>query len=488
MQNGSNYFSSDRSALARLSAEREYHLTEITLDSFRASLKNESKTIAALLGSSKRHRNGENAVRDLLADRIAASSEERLAVTYYSPKSGAKQTVYLYVGTHWELVRQQMYYDFVKSSSRQIGLSDLYAENPEFMNRIFESVAFRVSKDRDMYVPADHVLINFRNGTLMMDGEGNVTLYEHRKDDFFTYCLPYAYDENATCPMWEKFLDQVMPDRDMQLLLAEYLGYCFTKNMKLEKMAVFFGMGSNGKSVVLDVVHELMGRSNVSNVSLSALTTDDVKRAVIENKLVNISYESSAEVDTSILKQLISGEPTEARILYVGPRTLTKIPKLLTSFNRLPPSEATYGYFRRWILFPFSVTIPDDKQDHQLAQKLCAELSGIFNWVMRALKGLLGRKAFSQCEACEVALNTYKRESNSAMLFLYDRYEKDDMTLTTLSSIYSEYRDFCNDEGIMKRVTKKTFKEVMLNYGFTLTEHHHQVYVNVRVKTSDSAF
>lgn len=346
---------------------------------------------------------------------------------------------------------------------------------------MFESVAFRVARDRDVFVPADMVRVNFLNGTLEIISDGEMRLCEHRRDDFFTYCLPYAFDEKAECPMWERFLDRVMPEREMRTLLAEYIGYCFTRNLKLEKMAVFYGMGANGKSVTMDVIMSILGVTNVSNVSLSALTNDDLKRALIDGKMLNVSHESGAKVEPSILKQLISGEPTEARVLYEGAVTLYNIPKLITSFNRLPSSESTYGYFRRWILFPFLVTIPDDEQDPMLTQKLCAELPGILNWVLRALEGLLTRKAFTRSETCEKALNDYRRESNTALTFLSERCEVKDDALMRMSDLFNEYCRYCESEGITKRMQKRSFRETLKNYGCKETVKHNQYYFNVQL-------
>lgn len=420
-------------------------------------------------------------LRDLVSQLIVEATHDCITSVRYIQRASAQQEMYVHVGTHWQRLEVQVYYDFVKQAARRMELPDRYAENPSFMTKVFEQVAFRVVHHRSSPVPSGEVWINLQNGTLEIHGDGQIHFRDHRRDDFFTYVLPYPYDERAECPRWHRFLDEVLPDASVQNLLAEYIGYCFTRDLKLERMLVAYGSGSNGKSLTLDIIERLVGRDNVSNVSLSALTTDPEQLSLIENKLVNISHESDGKLNTASLKQLVSGEPTTVRVLYEGPHTMYDYAKFFTSFNRLPPSEYTYGYFRRWLLFPFSVTIPEERQDPDLLRKLQAELPGILNWVLQALKGLLQRRAFSQCTVCNEALNEYKRNSNSAMLFLSERCRMDSTTQTTLKRLYDSYIQFCNEEGINNRFGKRAFREIARNYGATESTHENQYYFNLRI-------
>lgn len=84
--------------------------------------------------------------------------------------------------------------------------------------------------------------INFLNGTLDLKNE---SLGQHSSLDYFRYVLPYPYAPNATCPMFMKYLDRVLPDKDAQKVLAEYIGWIFTP-LKLEKCLFLYGSGKMG--------------------------------------------------------------------------------------------------------------------------------------------------------------------------------------------------------------------------------------------------
>lgn len=478
------YIKKDTENLEILAAMRCENLVELTLDRFLESVECKKEVIDAVIDSSSNKRECERTLMELMSKQIEAIVEGKMTVIDYVEKNKSKQMVYVFLGTHWQAINIQLYYVFVKKCVRKMGLEDLYAEDTDFMNKVFERLAFRVMDYRKQKLPPGDVWVNFMNCTLEIHKDGRFEPREHRAEDFFTYVLPYAYSPNDDCPMWHKFLDRVLPEDEMQNLLAEYIGYCFTKNLKLEKMAVFYGTGSNGKSVLLDIVSKLLGSSNVSNVTLSALTNDDEKRALVEGKLANISHESKGDLDTAMLKQLVSGEPTEVRVLYRGTHTMTDIPKLFTSYNKLPSTESTYGFFRRWILFPFNVTIPDEEQDVELVNKLTTELSGILNWVLKALVNLVERKAFSRSEMCVQALGDYIKSSNSVLQFFSTRCSIDNEENTKLSDIYKAYHEFCVEEDL-KRFGKKNFQEIIRNFGAVCKTKYHQSCYNIKIKSKD---
>lgn len=250
----------------------------------------------------------------------------------------------------------------------------------------------------------------------------------------------------------------------MQDILAEYLGYVFIRpsTLKLEKTLLLYGSGANGKSVFYEVVRSLLGDQNTSEYSLQSLTNDNgYFRAMIANKLVNYASEINGKLDAAVFKQLVSGEPVEARLPYGKPFTLTRYAKLIFNCNELPKDvEQTEAYFRRFLIIPFEVTIPEKEQDKQLAQKIIMnELSGVFNWVLRGLKRLLEQKQFTDSETVRQARQQYEKESDSVKLFLEDKcYQPSPTSWIPIKEIYPQYRVFCQDDGFFP-VNKTNFNK-----------------------------
>ena len=160
---------------------------------------------------------------------------------------------------------------------------------------------------------SEYTKINLRNGTFVFSEDPG--LMDYNKNDFLTYQLAFDFDENASAPIFETYLNRVLPDKSSQNVLAEYIGYVFMKEHKYNKCLLLYGSGANGKSVFFEIVNAIFGRENMTYYSLRELANDNCK-AQLENKLLNYSTEIDATINKEVFKQLTSGEPINGRLLY----------------------------------------------------------------------------------------------------------------------------------------------------------------------------
>jgi putative DNA primase/helicase len=362
--------------------------------------------------------------------------------------------IYLFNGTFWAEIDKETFQKFLGEASEKMGVAKFSARFYQFREQLFRqflSTAYLPTPESNK----DTVLINLLNGTFEISPQGT-KLRPFDSSDFITYQLPFEYNPQAKAPIFEAYLNRVLPDKERQRVLAEYLGFVFIKHgsnaLKEEKALILFGTGANGKSVIFEVVNELLGTDNVSSYSLQSLTNDNgYFRAKIANKLVNYASEINGKLEASIFKQLVSGEPVEARLPYGQPFILKQYAKLIFNCNDLPKDvEHTNAFFRRFLIIPFDVTIPPEEQDKNLHTKIIEkELSGVFNWVLEGLQRLLEQKSFSSCEAVKNAVEQYKIESNSVQMFLNEnQYISSSINYILIKEIYLEYRAFCIEDGL----------------------------------------
>ncbi len=379
--------------------------------------------------------------------------------------------IYLYNGAFWSLLSVDELRDFLGKAAEEMGVDKFDCRHYVFRDQLYKqflSVAHLPEPEWE----ENRVLVNLINGTFEVTPEGG-RLRNFRRGDFLTYQLPFAYDPQAKAPLFEAYLNRVQPDRERQKLLAEYLAYVFTRHLKLEKTLLLYGSGANGKSVFFEIVNALLGKDNVTSYSLQSLTNESgYFRAKLANALVNYASEINGKLETSIFKQLVSGEPVEARLPYGEPFTLTQYARLIFNCNELPKEvEHTDAFFRRFLIVPFEVTIPEEEQDKELSGKIIKnELSGVFNWVLEGLKRLLARKKFSRSEAVEKQLQEYRLQSDSVHLFLEEEgYEKHqyghDTHAMKMAFLFGEYRLFCYENNY-RPVSKKNFKKRLMNIGY----------------------
>lgn len=383
--------------------------------------------------------------------------------------------IYLFNGQYWQKVELNVFQIFLSDVAKVLGVPAIIEKHHGFRDNLYKQfVATQIFATPEL--KANEVYINLLDCTLQVtDGEVKVIPFD--KEQFLTYQLPYAYDSEAECPMFLRFLSEVLPDESAQQVLAEYLGYLFIKNgnksIKAEKMLVLYGSGANGKSVVFEIMLALLGRENVSNYSLTSLTDyAGYYRAQISNKLVNYGSEIGGKLEADMLKKMASGEPIEARQPYGRPLLLHEYAKLIFNCNQLPKDvEQTDAYFRRFLILPFNVTIEEEKQDKLLASKIIkSELPGILNWILEGLKRLLEQGKFTKCKISEDVLNRYKIESDSVQMYLEEfniQKSPDTKDYKPLKTIYEVYRTFCLDNGY-KPLNKSNFTKRLESLKFGL--------------------
>ncbi len=359
--------------------------------------------------------------------------------------------VYIYNGAYWTKVEAQVLQKFLGEAAEKMGAGIYRSRYFEYRTKIekqFICTAYLPTPEP----PKNSVLINLRNGTFELTPSGN-RLRLFNREDFITYQLPFEYNPEAKSPLFEKFLDHVLPDKDRQRVLAEFLGYIFVRTdyLKLEKALLLYGTGANGKSVFYDIVNALLGPENVSSFTLENLTQKEgYYRAMIADKLVNYASEISDRANASYVKQLASGEDTDGRLPYGEPFIVKNYAKLIFNLNQLPRDvEHTNAYFRRLLIVPFEVTIPEEDQDKQLAKKIIeSELSGVFNWVLQGLDRVLQNKAFTDCLAINQAREEYAVNSDNVRLFIDDNnYTPSPEHWLLIKDLYIAYRSYCIEDG-----------------------------------------
>lgn len=387
--------------------------------------------------------------------------------------------IYLFNSEYWENVGEEVFKDFLGDVALKMGVDKFDAKHHLFKDDLYKQFIADAGL-KEIKPASGTTIINLINGTFEIDQKKQF-LREFKRSDFLTYQLPFAYDKDATAPQFKKFLDEVLPQPELQSILAEYLGYIFVKNsvLKLEKVLLLFGTGANGKSVLFEILMALLGSQNVTNYSLNKLTDDQGNsRAQLVNKLLNYSSEINGKLESSIFKQLVSGEPVEAKLLYKNTHIIKDYARFMFNCNELPKEvENTNAFFRRFIILPFKVTIAPKNQDKELSKRIIkSELSGVFNWVLNGLTRLLKNKDFTHSNIVENEVLQYQKQSDSVLMFLEEEGFQISIKHTSLlKEIYRKYEDYCkiNHFGIC---SSRTFSSRLKKNGFKLGPRHSRGY------------
>ena len=272
----------------------------------------------------------------------------------------------------------------------------------------------------------DNSIIVLNNGVLEV--ETNQLHKFHRRFKQVTK-MDFDYDPDEYPFLWkETFLDRVLPDEGMQNVLQEFMGAIFIdrQKVKIEKMLILKGSGSNGKSVVFETLKGLLGEENIKTIPLAELIGGGERKqniASINGKRLNYCSEIQTQEfgrNVDALKALISGEPFEVRLVYINNFTARNIPLLMANANRMPYiKDWSHGLSRRIIILPFDVVLEEWEQNKRLSAELRKEYPGILNWILAGRQRLIANGYnFSISQKLMDAVTEYQAESSTVLQFM----------------------------------------------------------------------
>ena len=335
------------------------------------------------------------------------------------------------------------------------------------------------------------LVLEVLNGTLDLR---TGALHEKSPLRYNTKCAPVVYDENATCPMFEQFLEEIMMGRrELIRFLQGAIGYSMTGEVKERVFFICYGAGANGKSTLLNVIYKMLGDySAAANISTFMTKPQGGEPATPEvASLKGARYVTALEgsegqrLNEALVKRLTGGinEPMRARYLFSNPFTFMPQFKLWIGTNHKPPIKETGdAIWDRLKLIPFDLRIPEGERDRDLPNKLSVELPGILNW---ALKGCFEwqRDGIGTPEAVTQATNTYRDEQDLLKAFLDDKCECNTSNAEIQSTaLYNAYLAWCA-EGGERPVSQKAMAIRLEEKGFTKRRKGHGNYwQNIKIQ------
>ncbi|TAL44761.1 MAG: hypothetical protein EPN89_13485, partial [Methylovulum sp.] len=219
-------------------------------------------------------------------------------------------------------------------------------------------------------------------------------LYRYLQDDYmdtcsyqFTLQSPVVYDQEAQCPLWLKFIEEFCcGDGERMRFIQTWFGYCSSGDTSEQKVAVFFGFGHNGKTVLLETIAHVLGDFALETPAESLLQrkseqSNDI--AALEHRRFVIASESDegAALAEGRIKNITGGDSVTCRKLFEEFKTFHPKFKLNLATNSKPRVTGTdNGIWRRLMLIPCNANVTEP--DKHLNRKLRAEAAGILNWLV----------------------------------------------------------------------------------------------------------
>jgi putative DNA primase/helicase len=269
------------------------------------------------------------------------------------------------------------------------------------------------------------------------------------------------------------------------------MGYSLTPSTHFHKMMWLVGSGSNGKSVILNIMSALVGEHNTSAVPLKDFSKT-FSLIGMKDKLINI--DADFPIDGAIaddkMKIIVSGDLVKVEEKREKAFTCRITAKQWAAMNNLPKTkDNSHGFFRRVLMLTFNRKLEDHEQDKSLEKVLMTELPGIFNWALEGLHELLENDQFTVPTSSKTDLDEYKILSNPVAKFVQEHITlvdtKGSPKLGLLNKdVYTSFSLFCHANGFA-RMNSSTFGMRMKALGIVSSKSNGQAYYPVKLHDAE---
>ncbi|MBN1181822.1 MAG: hypothetical protein JXB49_06005 [Bacteroidales bacterium] len=298
--------------------------------------------------------------------------------------------------------------------------------------------------NKELIEPEPH-LIPLNNGIYDLKGD---QLLDYSHEYFFISKIPVDYNpKHKECLTVDSILTQMVGDNHV-VTLKELIAYCLYRGYPYQKFFILYGDGANGKSTLIRILEKVLGRHNISSVSLTDFQNNRFAASRLFGKHANVGSEISYQIlrDTSRLKQLTGEDSIECEKKFKDPFSYRNHAKLIFLTNQLPVTlDKSDALYRRIFLIEFpNKFVAGDNADPMIIDSITEdEVEGLLFQCIDILKGLISRDfIFSNHEDTRNVIEKYERLSNPLLAFLEDRTEKDLKSYIPISefkSIFIEY-------------------------------------------------
>lgn len=305
-----------------------------------------------------------------------------------------------------------------------------------------------------------------------------------QKGDYFSYILPYEYiprnDKNKEdFEFLDKYiLDLSTGDEDKAKFLKTVLGSILIKGNPSQKFFLFTGAGSNGKSMLLNIINELFEELKV-DIDASLIIDQKKPRSGADPFLIEMNNpkkrlmilsetKEGINFDDTLVKRLTGDDNIKARALYSNKTQQFKVDsKLIVVSNHRPKFNVyDYGMKRRPIAIDFNSTFVKNpkapgeyKKDPSVYSRIISNKNILFSWFVEGAYLFKKNHMFDIPNIIKEETENYFYELDSISQYLEESSErviitKDKTDNIQRSEIFNDYVSFCKQNNIT--FTKKT--------------------------------
>jgi putative DNA primase/helicase len=221
-------------------------------------------------------------------------------------------------------------------------------------------------------------------------------------------------------------------------------------------MPFLYGQGKNGKSVLLDVMIQLLGdyadAAPPGFLMAKAFDGHPTDLAELHGRRIIVCSELKPgdRFDEARVKLLTGGDRIKARRMRQDFFSFDPTHKLWLLGNHRPEvGTGGFAFWRRIRLIPFERVVPEDRKIDNLANVLVDEEGpGILSWLINGARMYLaGEKDLTGPQRVQVATTAYAETEDHVGRFLTECCKLSSTMRAEQATLYTTYTRWCGFEG-----------------------------------------
>lgn len=334
------------------------------------------------------------------------------------------------------------------------------------------------NRDFEIVLDSNKHIICFNNGIY------DLKKLEFRNgcpDDFISFCTHNSYtpwhelQNTETAKELKDFLAKVLPQADVRKYVLKLISSFLSGNTGEQKFHIWTGVGSNGKSKLVDLIEDAMG-DYTAKLPITVLTrkrgtgaTPEVAETKGKRFVSFQEPEREDKIQVGFMKELTGGDKINTRKLYKSPIEFRPQFKTILCCNDLPEIPSNDGgTWRRIRVVDFPSKFVDDPKESNEFKKDTEIPEKLKNWAPYFISLLIEmyakfvKEGLKEPESVIKYTKDYQRRSDVYLDYIEENIleTNDDSDILMFSALYNHFKQW-HMEYYNEKPSKVLFKEYM---------------------------
>jgi putative DNA primase/helicase len=328
----------------------------------------------------------------------------------------------------------------------------------------------------------------------VLELDDKFTFRPGRPIDYITFSTGIDYDADKpydaydAWPRVDKFIKQVLVDAEVRDYFIKHLASNLFGGNPAQKFHVMTGSGSNGKSMIMNIMSRAMG-DYACTVPISLLTQQrkssgsaapEVARLKGRRFVTMQEPDERIALNTGLMKELSSGEKMYARDLFKSGGEFEVLAKFHLACNEKPKINTTDGgTWRRLVVINFTskfVPVPTEPHEFPLDESIQFSVGSVewatafMAYLVHVLKEGRGLRKLNAPDKVLEYTNEYRDENDAIAKFIREkivvvRDDEEDDVHTTKDLVRRAFRQWKAENDNMSLQPIELEKRLILLYG-----------------------